>query len=258
MQEGDKMHYTINELAKLAGISTRTLRYYDEIGLLSPARMSSNKYRIYEQEDVDRLQQILFYRELGVSLKEIKKILSSEYFDRLAALEDHLSALLVKRKQLDLLIANVEKTIKAAKGEIVMSDQEKFEGFIKKLVEDNEQQYGKEARAKYGDDAVDRSNAKLMGMSKEQYAELEKLTVELNETLKAAFEQGDPASELAQKACELHKKWLCYFWDDYSKEAHISLAQLYVEDPRFTAYYDKIAVGCAAFLRDAVLIYCNK
>lgn len=200
------MHYTINELAKLAGISTRTLRYYDEIGLLSPARMSSNKYRIYGQEDVDRLQQILFYRELGVSLKEIKKILSSEYFDRLAALEDHL----------------------------------------------------KEARAKYGDDAVDRSNAKLMGMSKEQYAELEKLTVELNETLKAAFEQGDPASELAQKACELHKKWLCYFWDDYSKEAHISLAQLYVEDPRFTAYYDKIAVGCAAFLRDAVLIYCNK
>ena len=257
LQGGDKMEYSINELAKLAGVSTRTLRYYDEIGLLSPARTSSNKYRVYGQGEVDRLQQILFYRELGVPLKEIKKIISSKDFDRQAALEDHLSALLAKRKQLDLLIANVEKTIKAVKGEIIMSDQEKFEGFIKELVDENERQYGKEARAKYGDEAVDRSNAKIMGMSKEGYAELEKLTVELNETLKAAFEQGDPASELAQKACELHKKWLCYFWDDYSKEAHIGLAQMYVDDPRFTEYYDKIAVGCAAFLRDAILIYCK-
>ena len=112
-------------------------------------------------ERVDRLQQILFYRELGVPLKEIQKILSSKDFDRQTALENHLSALLAKRKQLDLLIANVEKTIKAAKGEIVMSDQEKFEGFLKKLVDDNEQQYGKEARAKYGDEAVDNSMQRL-------------------------------------------------------------------------------------------------
>jgi len=251
------MEYTISRLAEIAGISTRTLRYYDELGLLSPARISSNGYRIYGQEEIDRLQQILFYRELGVPLDKIKEILSSKDFDRQAALESHLSALRAKRKQLDLLIANVEKTIKAAKGEIVMSDQEKFEGFIQKMIDDNERQYGEEARAKFGNESVDRSNAKLKGMSKEQYEELEKLTAELNETLKAAFEQGDPGSELAQKACELHKKWLCYFWNDYSKEAHIGLAQMYVDDPRFTAYYDKIAVGCAKFLRDAILLYCR-
>ncbi|HHT63683.1 MAG: MerR family transcriptional regulator [Bacillota bacterium] len=251
------MEYTINKLAKLAGVSTRTLRYYDELGLLSPARMSSNGYRIYGHKEIDRLQQILFYRELGVPLEEIKKILSSKDFDRLAALESHLSALLAKRNQLDMLIANVIKTIKAAKGEIIMSDREKFEGFLKKLVDDNERQYGKEARAKYGDESVDRSNAKIMGMSKEQYAQLDALTNELNDTLQAAFEQGDPASALAQKACELHKKWLCFFWNEYSKEAHIGVTQMYVDDPRFTAYYDKIAVGCASFLRDAVLIYCQ-
>ncbi len=251
------MEYTINKLAKLAGVSTRTLRYYDTFGLLSPARIRSNGYRIYGQKEVDRLQQILFYRELGVPLEEIKKILSSRDFDGQAALVSHLSALLAKREQLNLLIANVEKTIKAAKGETMMSDQEKFDGFIQKLVADNEAQYGPEIREKYGDDTVDRSNAKVRGMSRAQYAQVERLSEELNKTLKAAFEQGDPASALAQKACALHKKWLCFFWDHYSKEAHVGVAQMYVDDPRFTVYYDKISPGCAAFLRDAVRIYCQ-
>jgi len=251
------MEYTINKLAKLAGVSTRTLRYYDEFGLLSPVRVSSNGYRIYGQNEIDRLQQILFYRELGVPLEEIKKIMFSKDFDGTAALQSHLTALLAKRKQLDLLIANVEKTIKAEKGVVIMSDQEKFEGFKQRLVDGNERQYGEEIREKYGDDAIDRSNAKVKGMTKEQYTEVERLSAQINETLKAAFEQGDPASDLAQKACELHKQWLCYFWDHYSKEAHAGITQMYVDDPRFTAYYDQIAVGCAAFLRDAVLIYCK-
>lgn len=251
------MEYTINKLAKLAGVSTRTLRYYDELGLLSPARISSNGYRIYGQKQIDRLQQILFYRELGVSLEEIGGILASGDFDGLSSLENHLSALRARREQLDLLVANVEKTIKAMKGEIIMNDQEKFEGFTQKLVDDNEQQYGEEIRAKYGDECVNRSNARVLNMSREQYAELEKLTEDLNETLKAAAEQGDPAGELAQKACELHKRWLCFYWDDYSKEAHMGVTQMYVDDPRFTAYYDKIAPGCAAFLRDAVSVYCR-
>lgn len=251
------MEYTINKLAKLAGISTRALRYYDELGLLSPARVSSNGYRIYGQKEIDRLQQILFYRELGVSLEEIRNILASKDFDGLSALESHLTALLARREQLNLLVANVEKTIKTMKGEMIMSDQEKFEGFLQKLVDHNEHQYGEEARAKYGDERVNRSNAKVLNMSKEQFTELERLTEDLNETLKAAFEQGDPASELAQKACELHKKWLCFYWDDYNKEAHKGVTQMYVDDPRFTAYYDKIAPGYAAFLRDAVAIYCK-
>lgn len=251
------MEYTINKLAKLAGVSTRTLRYYDELGLLSPARISSNGYRIYGQKEIDRLQQILFYRELGVQLEEIRKILASKDFDGFSALQSHLTDLLAKQKQLDLLIANVEKTIKSMKGEIIMSDQEKFEGFLQKMVDDNERQYGGEIREKYGEESINRSNAKVRNMSREQYVELENLTAELNETLKEAFEQGDPAGELAQKTCELHKKWLCFYWDKYSKEAHMGVTQMYVDDPRFTAYYDKIVPGCAAFLRDAVAIYCQ-
>jgi len=251
------MEYTINKLAKLASISTRTLRYYDELGLLSPSRSSSNGYRIYGQKEIDKLQHILFYRELGLPLEEIKHIISSEDFDVTDALHAHLSALLAKRNQLDVLITNVQKTLLSTKGEIKMTDKEKFKGFTQQLINDNEAKYGEEIRKKYSDDIVDAANTKVKGMTKEQYTEVEALSAKLNEGLKAAFEQGDPASELAQKACELHKKWLCYFWDSYTKEAHIGVAQMYVDDPRFTAYYDKIAVGCATFLRDAVVIYCS-
>lgn len=250
------MEYTINQLAKLAGVSTRTLRYYDQCGLLPPKAVRSNRYRIYGETEVNRLQQILFYRELGVELSEIGRILAEKDFDGLSALQSHLSALREKRARLDRLIGNVQKSISAMKGEAEMTDEEKFEGFKEKLISDNEQKYGREIREKYGDESVDRSNAKLKNMTKEQYGELEALTQELNRTLKAAFEQGDPGSELAQKACALHKRWLCFYWDHYSKEAHRGVAQMYVDDPRFTAYYDAIAPGCAVFLRDAVQIFC--
>jgi DNA-binding transcriptional MerR regulator len=251
------MEYTINKLAKMAGVSTRTLRFYDEMGLLTPARVSANGYRIYGQKEIDLLQQVLFYRELGVPLEDIKKIVCSKDFDSEAALMKHLAELKNRRDQLDALILNLEKTIKSAKGEITMKDDEKFEGFKQKLIEDNEKQYGAEIRAKYGEAAVNGSNIKIKGMTQAQYAAVEKLSAELSETLKAAFEQEDPSSTLAQKACAQHKEWLSCFWPSYSKEAHIGLGQMYVSDPRFTAYYDKIAPGCAVFLRDAILVYCK-
>jgi hypothetical protein len=155
------------------------------------------------------------------------------------------------------LIANVEKTIAALKGEITMSNKEKFEGFKKKMLEENEKKYGKEIREKFGDAVVEASNAKMMGLTVEQYEKVQKLSCQINDTLKAAFEQGDPSSELAQKVCALHKEWLGCFWDHYSKEAHLGLAQTYVDDPRFGKYYDAVAVGCAEFLRDAIKIYCE-
>ncbi|MGI6606708.1 MAG: MerR family transcriptional regulator [Peptococcia bacterium] len=249
------MEYTVQKLAKLAGISSRTLRYYDEIGLLKPARISSSGYRLYGRAEVDRLQQILFYRELGIELEQIKRIITAPSFDKRAALCEHHARLLDKKKRLELLIANVEKTIAETEGRIRMTDKEKFEGFKKKMLAENEAKYGREIREKYGEENVARSNEKFMNMTEEQYAELQELTERLNETLKQAVAGGEPAGELAQKACELHKKWLLFFWPQYSKEAHMGLAQMYVDDSRFTAYYEKIAPGCAAFLRDAMRIY---
>lgn len=251
------MEYTINKLSKMADVSTRTLRYYDEIDLLKPARINSSGYRIYGQDEIDTLQQILFFRELGFQLDRIKEIISDADFNRENALSDHLAALLKKREQIDMLINTVTKTIGATKGETIMADKEKFEGFKKKLIENNEQKYGAEIRRKYGDDAINASNEKLKGMLPEQYDESERLRLKIDETLKAAFQTGDPAGELAQKACEFHKKWLCFYYDNYTKEYHKGLGEMYVADERFTAYYDKIAVGCAKFLRDAINIYCQ-
>jgi len=249
------MEYTVQKLAHLAGVSTRTLRYYDEIDILKPARINSSGYRIYGQAEVDRLQQILFYRELGVSLDSIKEIVTAPSFDGSAALRDHREKLLEKKEQLELLIANVEKTIALTEGRIKMSNKEKFEGFKKKMIEDNEKKYGKEIREKYGNETVDKSNAKVMNMTQEQHDEVTELAEQVTQTLAEAYKTGNPAGELAQKAADLHKQWLCYFWSEYSKEAHAGLAQMYVDDERFTAYYDKEQPGTAEFLRDAIQIY---
>ena len=252
------MEYTVQKLGRLAGVSPRTLRYYDEIGLLKPARINSSGYRIYGSAEVDRLQQILFYRELGVSLDEIKRILNDPEFDGLQALRGHLEQLLQKRKQIDLLIANVKKTIALTEGRISMSDREKFEGFKQKMISENEQKYGKEAREKYGDEAVERSNQAFKNMSEEDFQRMTELEQQMRATLAEAFQDGDPSSPLAQKAADLHKQWLTMAWGQYNKEAHAGLAQMYVDDERFTAYYDQEQPGTAVFLRDAINIYTGK
>lgn len=249
------MEYTVQKLARLAGISTRTIRYYDEIGILKPARINSSGYRIYGQNEVDTLQQILFYKELGISLDDIKEIITAPNFDSTNALREHQKKLLAKREQLDVLIANVDKTIAKAEGRIKMSDREKFEGFKQRMIDDNEEKYGREIRTKYGDNEVDMSNKKLMGMSEKQYTEWKDTETKVIDTLKAAYETKDPAGELAQKAADLHRIWLSYTWNSYSKKAHAGLAHMYVEDERFREYYEKEQVGLAEFLRDAILIY---
>lgn len=255
---GDWVEYTVQQLAKLAGVTSRTLRYYDEIGLLKPARVNASGYRIYGAKEVDQLQQILFYRELGVDLETIKQIVTSPSFDDVQALKQHREKLLAERRRLEALIANVEKTLLAKEGRIVMSDKEKFEAFKQQLIDENEQTYGKEIREKYGDEQVNKSNEKVKNMTQAQYEEVTKLGEEVLRVLYEAFLTGDPAGELAQKAADLHRQWLSYFWDHYSKEAHAGLAQMYVDDERFKAYYDQKQPGMAEFLRDAIFIYTGK
>ena len=249
--------YSSNKLAKMSGVSARTLRYYGEIDLLKPARVTESGYRMYGQDEVDTLQQILFFRELGFSLEDIKRFLSSPDFDREQAFVSHLAELHKKRERLDTLIFNVTKSIAAMKGATTMSDSEKFEGFKQALIDENEQKYGVEVRGKYGDKTVDESNTHLKGLTREQYNEGERLRVETEEALKSALETGNPAGEKAQKACDLHRQWLCVFYPAYSKEYHMGMGEMYVADKRFKAHYDKIAPGCAEFLRDAVNIYCG-
>jgi len=251
------MEYSANKLAKMSGVSTRTLRFYDEIGLLRPMKVAPSGYRIYGQSEVDTLQQILLFKELGFPLESIKKLLSASGFDREKTFIAHLTELKTKRKRLDTLINNVTKSISAMKGEISMTDKEKFEGFKQALINENEHKFGAELREKHGEQAIDESNANLKSLTKEQYDESEYLRLTLEETLKEAFNTGNPAGEIAQKACDIHKQWLSIFYPNYSKEYHTGLGEMYVTDERFKANYDKLAPGCTEFLRDAINIYCR-
>lgn len=250
------MDYTVKQLSDLSGISARTLRFYDKIDLLKPERINASGYRIYGSQQVDLLQQILFFRELGFSLKNIRRILHTPDFNVADALTGQHRQLMEKKKHLEQLIATVEKTLAFMKGEISMTDREKFEGFKRKMINQNEQRYGKEIREKFGKEAVEQSYKKFGNLTREEYKESEQTQDALFSELKKAMENGNPVCDHARNAAALHKKWLSFFWSSYSKEAHVGLVRMYVEDPRFTAYYDNRAgKGAVEFLQKAVLIY---
>lgn len=249
------MEYSIQTLSKMAGVSTRTLRYYDEIGLLKPIRISSSNYRIYGELEVNLLQQILFYRELDLPLSTIKSIITKEDFDFKTALKEHKEKLLMKQKQIETLLHNVDQTIQSLEGGIVMSNQEKFEGLKKEKIAKNEQKYGKEIRKKYGDEAVNAANEKFGSLNEAEYKESEKLAEQIINILKELTPEGDPSCEKATELVKLHKQWLSYY-GNYSNDAHIGLGQMYVADERFTKYYDdKAGTGAAQFLCNAIQAY---
>ncbi|MPM69918.1 HTH-type transcriptional activator mta [bioreactor metagenome] len=247
------MEYTVTKLARLSGVSARTLRYYDAVGLLRPGRVTESGYRIYGKEQVDKLQQVLFYRELGMPLSDIAKLLETPGFDKSAALKTHLAAMMEERERLTVLITTLEKTITHEEAGTLMNDKEKFEGFKREAVVKNEEKYGTEIREKYGDEAVDASNAKLMGLTKAEYDAMQQEGEALLALLDTAVAEGaDPTGPKGKTACEMHKKWLMYTWPTYSPKAHKGLGTMYTADERFTAYYDKGRPGCAAFLKAAI------
>ena len=245
--------YGIKEAAALSGVSARTLRYYDEIGLLKPAGVTEAGYRSYGEKEMDLLQQILFYRERGFALDTIRAILYSEDFDLLAALEEHLHELQAQQERTQALIGCVRQTIAAVKGERRMKNEEKFAAFKEKLVKENEVAYGREARQKHGDYAVNESNRKLMNLTEEQWERFKALEEEILQRVERAVQAGLSAeSEEAHTVCRLHKEWLGFTWKQYTPQAHKGLAAMYVADERFTAYYDRTLPGCAAWLTAAI------
>ncbi len=252
------MEYTVQKLAHIAGVSPRTLRHYDQIGLLRPARISSSGYRIYGPKEVELLQQILLYRALEMPLDDIRAIVQAPGFDIRRALDAHKQALLQRRALLDALIQNVNHTIDSMEGAIPMSDKQRFEGFKEQMIADNEQKYGAEIREKYGEAAIEASNKKLRGMSQQDYDAAMQLAQDVNKTLAEAIATGGPAGETARKAVKMHHDWLSK-WGEYPPQAHQGLGQMYVDDPRFTKYYDEgVQPGAAVFLRDAINAYYKK
>ena len=247
------MEYSIQELARLSGVTTRTLRWYDQIGLLKPGRVAENGYRRYGPAQVDRLQDILYYRALGVELAQIRACLDDPDFDRLAALRGHLARLEGERARLDGLIRSVTDTIHAEERNEIMRDEQKFEVFKRQAVERNEALYGREVAQ------MDEANAAVMGLTQEQYQTWTGLGEEIQLGLERAVTAGlSPEGEEGRRIAALHRRWLTLTGSRYDPEKHRGLAALYTEDPRFTAYYDRSLPGCARFLRAAVEHWAEK
>ncbi|MEC2073305.1 MerR family transcriptional regulator [Alkalihalophilus marmarensis] len=233
----------VKELAELVGISVRTLHHYDEIGLLKPDTISEAGYRYYSESNLDTLQQILFYKELGFSLKQIKEVLEDPGFNQEKALVWQRKMLLEKRDKLNQMIVTIDKTIQYKKGDIHMTSEEKFKGF-----DFSHNPYEKEARERYGDKKVDET---AKGMTQERQEEMNNLYREL-----ALIRHMDPASKEAQEAI---KKWFILLnkIGSYSLDAFKGLGQMYILDDRFTKNIDQFVKGLAHFMSEAMGRYAD-
>ncbi|UOQ94917.1 MerR family transcriptional regulator [Halobacillus shinanisalinarum] len=245
------MPMKVKEVAELVGISIRTLHHYDNIGLLTPQETTEAGYRLYSNKDLETLQQILFFKELDFPLKKIKEIITNPDFEQKEALQLHRKMLLEKRRRLDNMILTVEKTIQQQKGEIHMTNKDKFEGF-----DFSRNPYEQEARERWGDEAVDRSNAKLNNMSQQEKDNMSRQMDTIYKRL-ATLRHDAPGSDSAQAAI---KEWYFFMSESINNDDLMKfkgIGQLYIDDERFTNNIDNYGEGLAAFMRDAMALFAD-
>lgn len=248
----EEMHFTVKQLADLSGVTPRTLHYYDQIGLLSPARDPHNGYRIYQRPALLRLQQILFLRELGFSLEDIQAILDQPGFDLLPALEAHRLALTERRERLDRLLDTIERTISHLKGNIEMDHKEFFEGFS----EEKQKEYEEVIRQRYGEEQLSQSQKRWGSYSEEKKRQVMEEGRENYRRLVEAMPFG-PASPQAQEGIARWHQHLRNFYEP-APEILLGLADAYNEDPEFAAFFQHFHPDLASFMRQAIQIYCSR
>lgn len=244
--------YTVKQLAILAGVSPRTLRYYDQIGLLKPSTYGENGYRYYDDHAVLRLQQILFYRELALSLHDIKMILEQPDFDVLQALYAHKVALREKGQRIEQLRQTVEKTIQHLEGKLIMSKKEIFEGFS----EEKQKAYAEEARQRWNPGLVDQSQKRWGSYSAEKKKAIMAEGSEVYEKIFANMEKGHDSQEVQDFVAQWHQH-MRYFYEP-SMPVLRGLGQMYCDDPRFRANFENFGPEFPEFLRAAIAFYCDQ
>jgi len=248
--------YTVRQLARLSGVSVRTLHHYDAIGLLAPAFLGENRYRYYGREELLRLQDILFHRELGVPLQEIARLLAHEGRDRVAILTEHRALLADRVERSRQLLQTIDRTIAELTGEGTMDDKDLYKGFAPEKQTEYEDwlvdRFGGDMRAR-----IDDSRARLNSLGKEgiaaRLAEGEAAGVALAGAFKAGAAPEDPANDplLAR-----HHAWVAAMWDrTCPPAAYAGLADLYLEHPDFRANFDKNGEGFLDWLVAAMKAY---
>jgi MerR family transcriptional regulator, thiopeptide resistance regulator len=244
--------YTVKKLADLAGISVRTLHYYDQTGLLKPESRSGSGYRRYGEEAVLRLQQIMFFKELDFSLDEIKTILSRPDFDVVEALQSHRNLLLKRAGRINRLVSTVDKTINKLKGKENMEIKEYYEGFSDEQVE----KYRREVRQRWGEGALKESEARVLAMGKNRFNALQAEGMVIFKNISENMPKGFASREVQEQVSKW-RRWLENFYH-YSDEAALGLGQMYSRHPEFAEFYRKINIDLPQFLTQAIEYYFEK
>ena len=239
----------ISEVAKLSGVTVRTLHYYDEIGLLKPSDTTEAGYRVYSNKDLETLQQILFFRELDFPLNEIKEIMTNPNYNKNEALNKHKELLMEKRKRIDGLIALINKTIK---GDNIMS----FKEFDNSKIEENKRKYSEEVKNRWGNtEAYKEYEKKTSSYDKNSWNTINEEMIEILKEF-ANNRNEDPNSHIVQSLVE---KWRAYITSNFyncTKEILSGLGLMYIGDERFKENIDKYGEGTAEFMAKAIEIYC--
>jgi DNA-binding transcriptional MerR regulator len=240
----------VGRVAELAGVSVRTLHHYDEIGLLSPGGRTPVGYRRYSEEDLERLQQILFYRELGFALEEIATILDDPQADAAAHLRRQHRLLSKRIERLQAMVAAVEFALEAQQVGISLTPEERFEVFgdldPEEHAEEAEQRWG-------GTEAYRQSQRRAASYSKEDWKRITAEAEDVARRLAEAFTAGvAPDSARAMDLAEQHRQHISRSFYDCSYEMHRGLGEMYLADPRFTQHYENYAPGLAQYMRDAI------
>lgn len=252
------MAYTVKEVSRLSGVSVRTLHYYDGIDLLKPSYVGENGYRYYDEQQLLRLQQIMFYREMDMPLKQIREALDQEQeLGTLKLLRQHRQRLLNKAHHLHNLIYTIDYTIAHLEGDAQMPPEKLYEGFDK----EKQEKYEQDIIARYGEDSTDlilESKEKMQQWSKQDYLdsqqELEKINKQMTEILEAGH---SPESEQTQTAIRTHFNFIRRFYTP-TKEVYSGLGDLYVEHPDFRKLYDSYHPQLAEFFRDAMKVFADQ
>lgn len=243
------MSLTVSQLARLAGVSVRTLHHYDEIGLLRPSGRSEAGYRLYEQPDLQRLQQVLFFKELGFPLEEISRIVRDPAFDLRAALHMQRRLLTERAVRVQALIGAVDAALASLEKGTAMTKEEMFEVFG----DFDPGKYEDEAHERWGNtDAYKESARRTKRYTKADWERIKAEADQIYRDLAAQLEAGArPTDPAVMDVAERHRAHIDRWFYPCSREMHRGLGELYVNDPRFTATFERIGTGLAEFARDA-------
>ncbi|MFF0014432.1 MerR family transcriptional regulator [Streptomyces sp. NPDC005374] len=244
------MSYSVGQVAGFAGVTVRTLHHYDDIGLLAPGERSHAGHRRYNDADLDRLQQILFYRELGFPLDEVAALLDDPAADPRAHLRRQHELLTARIEKLQKMATAVEHAMEARKMGIDLTPEERFEVFGEK----DPEQYAEEAEQRWGGtEAYAESQRRAARYTKDDWKRLQAEVAAWSERYAALMAAGEPPSgEAATAMAEEHRQHICTWYYDCPYEMHVALAEMYVADERFKEFYDTMRPGLAEHLRDAI------